>query len=434
MALFFLLAALLVISTLALLLPVFRRHEEAAVVASRTETNVAIAKAQASDFKNRLNAGEITAAEYDDEIARIEMDLARDIAPEDKAIHDTSVAHITDKNTGQWLLWPLAVVFPLAAGVLYLSLGTPAAIDPANRAPVAQQQQAPSMQEMVARINQHLEEEPNDPTAWFMLGRAHLNMGQYKDAEKALRKSFEIDENNIDVTIRLADAIGLNQNGSLLGEPSELLKSALEKAPDHPQGLWLYGMAQNESGDHAGAVSTWTRLLPLLGADEQAASEVGQLIASARSQLGASNTEGASSAAAVSESTQGADTPKADTANVALTVEVDVKEGFADGLPADTALFVYAKAVSGPPMPLAVVKHQLSDLPLTVTLSDAQAMIPNMKISAFDKVIVGARISKTGNPIAQAGDLFAEVTDVETSNQRTANESALKIVISETHR
>jgi len=80
------------------------------------------------------------------------------------------------------------------------------------------------------------------------------------------------------------------------------------------------------------------------------------------------------------------------------------------------SVFVYAKAASGPPMPLAVKRLVVSDLPAEVTLSDADAMMPQMKLSAFDLVVVGARISKTGNPVAQPGDLFVEVGGIDSSN------------------
>ncbi len=415
MALFFLLAALLVIAVLALLLPVFNRQEQVSVDVSRTDTNVAIARAQATDLKLKLDAGEITAGEYQDEKARLEAGLARDIEPEG-ALSTTGQAGVG--KSGQWMFWPLAAAVPIAAGMLYLTLGTPAAIDPANRvaAPVAvAEQQAPDMQHIVTRIKQQLEQNPEDARGWFMLGRAHLTLGEYENAAVALRKSVDIDDSNVDVKIRLADAIALTQDGSLLGEPAELLKGALEQRPDHPQGLWLYGMAVNEAGDPETAVVIWNKLMPLLSADPKSASEVEQLIANAKQQIAGGSAEENTAADSISNAES-------------LMIEVDVKEGFAEGLPANTAVFVYAKAMDGPPMPLAVVKLTLGELPLTVTLSDAQAMIDSMKLSAFTEVVVGARISRTGDPIARAGDLFTEISNVDTSRQQ----GPLKITISDT--
>ena len=76
-------------------------------------------------------------------------------------------------------------------------------------------------------------------------------------------------------------------------------------------------------------------------------------------------------------------------------------------------VFIYAKAMSGPPMPLAAVRKQVQDLPMEVVLNDAMAMMPNLKLSSFDSVVVGARVSKTGQPIAQNGDLFAEKRSIK---------------------
>lgn len=309
------------------------------------------------------------------------------------------------------MLWPLAASLPVAAGAIYMTLGTPQALDPENlvaqSAPTAAQtQQPPDMQEVVAGIKEHLATTPDDALGWFMLGRAHLSLSEFQEAEAALRRSREIDDTNIDVSIRLADAIALNQGGSLLGEPAEIVEAALELQPDHPQGLWLHGMALNEAGDQHTAIETWQRLLPLLSNDPNSSQQVKQLIANASQEAGIEVEVGS------------------------VEVRVDVAAGLADDLPADMPVFVYAKAVSGPPMPLAVSRHTVGDLPLTVTLSDAQAMVETMKISDFTEVVVGARIAKSGNPVGQPGDLFVERSGVNTDEQETP----LELTITETLR
>lgn len=418
---FFISIAVLVVVVLAFLLPVFSRDAEVSEP-NRTDINVGIAKAQATELRQRLEAGEISAEVYADEKSRLEAGLARDIEKEEMSV---------PVNTkGQWLLWPLAAVIPVAAGALYLTLGTPEALDPASHVrqppePVASQPPAPDMQVIISRIQQQLEEQPDDARGWFMLGRAHLTLGAYTDAEVALRKSVELDSSNVDVQIRLADAIALTQGGSLSGEPGDILKSALQTQPNHPQGLWLYGMALNEDGEHAEAIAVWNRLLPQLASDPRSTDEVQQLIDLARSQLPAGERSQVSGQVSNAGDQTKADSDKV---NGALEVVVEVKPDLATDLPDDTAVFVYAKAVSGPPMPLAVVKRSLGDLPMTVTLSDAQAMIDAMKISAFDEVIVGARISKTGNPVGQPGDFFFETGTVNTR----AQSAPIEITISET--
>ena len=425
MILFFISIAVLVIAVLALLLPVFSRdagHAEP----NRTDINVGIARAQAQELQQRLESGEISADDYADEKARLEASLARDIEKEELTA--------TVNTQGQWLFWPVAVAIPVAAGALYLTLGTPQALDPKSFERPPQQvnapqqqvpQQAPPIEEIIAGIQQRLEVEPDNAEAWFMLGRAHLTVGEYPDAVAALRKSVAIDDSNVNVRIRLADALALSQNRSLAGEPAEILKSVLEIEPQHPQGLWLYGMALNETGQPAEAIDVWNRLLPLLSSDPRSQGEVEQLIAGAQAQLPAGER---ARTAGETANPQAADNSAGDTGTAeGVEVVVDVIPGLADGLPPDTPVFVYAKAVNGPPMPLAVVRRSLADLPLTLTLSDAQAMIENMKITAFEEVIVGARISKSGNPVGQPGDLYFETGSVDTANLT----APVKITISE---
>jgi cytochrome c-type biogenesis protein CcmH len=99
-----------------------------------------------------------------------------------------------------------------------------------------------------------------------------------------------------------------------------------------------------------------------------------------------------------------------------LTVTVNLADGLRSLVAPDDALFIYAKAMQGPPMPLAVKRLTVGQLPVTVKLTDSDAMMPSMKISAFDQVIVGARVSKSGNPIGQPGDLFVEMGSVDSKN------------------
>jgi len=101
---------------------------------------------------------------------------------------------------------------------------------------------------------------------------------------------------------------------------------------------------------------------------------------------------------------------------VGIKLLVDISAELKAKASPDTAVFIYAKAMQGPPMPLAVRKLQLGDLPVSLTLSDDDAMMPTMKLSSFDQVIVGARVSSSGNPVAQSGDFYTEREAVDSSN------------------
>ena len=260
-----------------------------------------------------------------------------------------------------------------------------------------------------------------------MLGRAHMALGAFDDAVEAIRRSLQLTGDDPEVLVRLADAIAMSQQGSMGGEPESLLTRALAMEPQNPQGLWLLGMAQSERGDHAAAISTWETLLPLLAGDARSSDEVRRLIARAQQQSGnvassASAAVNATGNAAVNKEAGNAGdtesaTPAADgvqsqnaQGTQQLTVKVQLGDAIAQGLPASTPVFVYAKASNGPPMPLAVTRRTLGDIPFTVTLSDDDAMIPAMRLSQFAQIDVGARISRSGDAIARSGDFFGELS------------------------
>lgn len=410
MLLFFLSAAVLVILVLMLLLPSLARQRQHADRVDRREVNISIARAQLAELEKKVSDGDLPNEEFQTERLRIEKDLASDLAPTEEK----------KTSTGGWMVWPVAAVIPIIAGVVYLAVGTPDAIDPANRIAVVANQQpqqqapgdqaTPDIREVVRRIKERLEDEPEDVTGWFMLGRAHMALSEFAPAVSAIRKSYELGGENPEVMIRLADALAMSQEGSMAGEPEPLLVRALELQPDNPQGLWLLGMAQSERGDNVAAIQTWQTLVPLLQGDERSQQEVTQLIAQAKQATGTGDSnDGASVGASATAAEESAMSQPSSVAK--LAVEVSLKDGLAEDLPSDTIVFVYAKAADGPPMPLAVARKTLADIPFTVILSDEDAMIPAMKLSAFDKLIVGARLSLDGNAIAKPGDIFGEVHD-----------------------
>jgi cytochrome c-type biogenesis protein CcmH len=166
-------------------------------------------------------------------------------------------------------------------------------------------------------------------------------------------------------------------------------------------------MGYEDQGVYSRAISYWNLLLPLLQ-DEKSTNEVQKLIRQAKSKAGINTAD--SSASDVIK------TEKKTTTSLKVSVNID-KTKLKDVSMTDT-VFIFAKATSGPPMPLAVVRKQVKDLPLDVTLDDSMAMIPSMKISNFKEVQIVARISKSGSPKAQSGDFQSEPQVVAADNKQ----------------
>jgi cytochrome c-type biogenesis protein CcmH len=203
-----------------------------------------------------------------------------------------------------------------------------------------------------------------------------------------------------------ADALAFVNDKNLTGKPAELVFKALALEPDNMNALWLGGMAKAQQGDTATAITLWKKLEALLPPGSESQQEIQGLLA---------KVESASPQAAAQPDAA----PTANVPGAAITVQVSLApELQKSATPGDT-VFVYAQALSGPKMPLAIVRKQVSDLPLTVSLDDTMAMMPNMKLSNFAEVKLLARISKSGNAMSQSGDMIGSIDQVALTDKNS---------------
>jgi cytochrome c-type biogenesis protein CcmH len=286
----------------------------------------------------------------------------------------------------------ITLLLPLAAVGLYLVVGTPVAL---NGVP----KQAPlNIDQAVAELQQHLTQKPDDVQGWLLLGQTYNAMHKGSEARDAYGKVLDLDANNTAALIE--------------GRSLELLQHAVQLEPDNQRGLWLLGISQFQHDQFAEAAATWRKLQPLLDPSSKVAQAVTEQIAVAESRAGIQP---------ASASTAAANGP-------ALQVEVSLSPALKDKLAPGDALFVYARAEQGPPMPLAVAKLAPTAWPTHVTLTDAMAMAPQLRLSTASRVFVGARISKSGQAIAQSGDLEGDAGVVD-----VASKTPIKITIDKVH-
>lgn len=303
------------------------------------------------------------------------------------------------------LLGVAAVVLLVAAGG-YLWKGTPRyATLAAATAPAAAS--APhgfgpeQIQAMVDKLAQRLKENPDDAEAWGMLGRAYAVLGRHGDAVPAYRKALALRSDDAALLADAADALAVVNGRSLAGEPLALVQKALEIEPDNLKALSLAGTAAFNAQDYAGAVQRWERVAALAAPGSPFVARVRQSIAEARSLAGmpaAAATPMPPVAAPVAAAASGATVSGTVTLAASLRAKAD---------PDDT-VFVYARAAEGPRMPLAIVRKQVKDLPFDFVLDDSTAMSPATRLSSQARVVVSARITKSGNAVPQPGDLAGQ--------------------------
>jgi cytochrome c-type biogenesis protein CcmH len=318
----------------------------------------------------------------------------------------------------------LAVLLPLAAIVLYREIGEPRALDPvwqdavaaaSGHGPAADAAPPPDMDRAVAGLAERLKNEPDDLEGWMLLGRAYKTMERFEPAREALAQAFRIAPENPDVMVEYAEAQVLaSPTRRFDGEPLALLQRAVQAQPQSQRGLWLLGIASYQKNDFAAAATTWEQLLAVLPEDAEPRAQLLERIADARQQAGlpampaaaaAATARDAPAPASQASAATPADAPAAaSAAGPRLTVTVDITPELKARVGASDVLFVFARAAEGPRMPLAIQRLPASALPVTVTLDDSTSMMPALKLSTMPRVVVGARISKSGQATPQAGD------------------------------
>lgn len=427
MTLFFISAALLVVLCLVFLLAGLFRANTHSI--DQEAVNVTLARERRSTLDAALADGSIDQSSHDYERAQLEYDLAADLRLDDNK-QSNKKGHV-----GAAIV--VAIFIPITAGALYLHLGNPTAITHDRNAAIISsgsaqqgapaQNGAPALAELLPKLEERLAASPDDIEGWRLLGRTYLSVNDFAKATNAFEKAVALDASDVPTLAQLAESMAMVKDGDLAGEPTALLEraNALDASDEHT--LWLLAIARQQAGEHTAALAGFDRLATIAANNPEALATIEQMRSRSVKEMALGDLAGNRPVDPSTEiSTESAIEPPSDTpansdadgAGTTVEVSVDLTPEALAAVNSGDAVYVYAKATSGPPMPLAVSRHTVGDLPLSITLDDSMAMIPTMTLSSFPKVTVGARISPSGNPIAQSGDWFIEFGDVSLSDTK----------------
>ncbi len=301
-------------------------------------------------------------------------------------------------------------MFGIASGG-YFALGSPGHLLPRSAAAPAASDGSPQdaerakalqqIESMVDQLAERLKTRPDDAEGWQMLARSYAAIGRHAQAVDAFRKATQLRPDDAGLLADLAFAVAMTNNRNFDGEPVALVERALKLDPKNPKALALAGTVAFERKDYRLAVTLWERLAQIESGDGQFAEQVRASIAQAR-QLA-----GMPPAQAPVAGTAGSAGPGASAAAAPAKVSgtVSLAQPLKARVAPDDTLFVFARAAEGSRVPLAIVRRQVKDLPLQFTLDDSMAMSPAAKLSGATSVIIGARISKSGDAMPKSGDL-----------------------------
>jgi cytochrome c-type biogenesis protein CcmH len=313
-----------------------------------------------------------------------------------------------------------ALLLPAAALTLYGLLGNPAALAPlapaspgAGNAPHTMSRD--QMEEMVERMAEKLEKSPTDAEGWHMLARSYVAIGRLPEAAQAYDRASTLAPKDPQVLADYADTLAMVNGRNLEGRPTELVMAALKIDPAHPKALSLAGTAAFNRGEFATAAATWEKLLATLPRDSDQARSVSASIAQA--QAAATKVPQPSVAGARPQVDAATTAAPAATGTRDIEGRVTIADALKPRLAPGTTLFVFARAVDGPRMPLAIVKVGAGQFPYQFKLDDSSAMAPQFKLSGQTTVMLGARISRSGNATPESGDLMGTLGPVKVGSR-----------------
>lgn len=391
-----------------------------------------------NELKN-LEHDAVNITVYRDQIAELDRDLENDILSreqydkskqelqqrmlQDVTERDTVVVDKNKKFRNIALSVVITLTLPLAAVSLYLAIGDTRGLLPQAQLASATQMNRDgggspaghdNFSSVLENLIKRLSENPEDVEGWVMLGRTYAIMGRYGEASNTYAKLAELIPNNPQILSDYADVLAMKNQGNLAGKPAELIYQALSIDPKYPKALALAGTVEFEQERYAQAAEHWENLLQVVPADAQLTQTVKDSIAEARLLASGGKAAAPEQAVKVAESKSEAnaqpeekavraDAPAA--APLSVSGNVTISSELAGKVSPGDTLFIYARAKSGPKMPLAILRLKASDLPASFTLTDDMAMTPAMKMSSFPEVVIEARVSKSGQAVTASGDL-----------------------------
>lgn len=426
---FWAISGIFIVTALLFIVPTLLRNRESEQEnLEHDAVNITVYRDQLAELDKDLENDILTPEQYNKSKQELQQRMLQDvpdgeevIIQKNKKIHNIATSAV------------IVLILPLAAVFLYLVIGDTRGLlpqaqlanatqmnrDGGSDAPAGHDNFSSVLENLIARLNKN----PEDIEGWIMLGRTYAIMQRYTDATNTYAKLAELVPNNPQILSDYADVLAMKNQGSLAGKPTELIHQALSIDPQYPKALALAGTAEFEQEKFEQAAAHWEKLLEVIPADSQLAKSVKASIDEAKSLAAGNKGTTSEQLAKASEPQQTNVQSEKDSANTAAPGSTSVsgrvtisKEMAAKTSPNDT-LFIYARAKTGPKMPLAILRLKASDLPATFTLTDDMAMMPAMKISSFPEVVIEARISKSGQAVPASGDLQGFSQPVQIGNE-----------------
>jgi cytochrome c-type biogenesis protein CcmH len=375
---FWLAAGLLLLIALGFLLIPVLRERRAQQEEDRTALNVAL-------YEERL--AELQVQQAEDVLSRAQLDSAQAEAARELLADTESPQPKISKRLGKGGPAVIALLVPVLAMGMYLHFGA------SDKVELTSELATPptSVEDMTQRLERVVAAQPDSAQGLFFLGRAYMSQNRPADAARIFERTAAVAGREPQLLGQWAQALYFAAGKKWSAQIQALTDEALKADPKEVTSLGLLGISAFEGKRYQDAIDYWQRLLVQLPADDGSRAPLQGGIDQAKARLLASGGQ----VAAVAASPDAAKAPN----TVGIKVRVELGDALKAKVQAGDSVFIFARATKGPPIPLAVKRLTVADLPVTVDLGDADAMRPDLKLSSYPEVQLMARVSRAGQPV-----------------------------------
>ena len=424
---FWVLSALLVVLASGFIFYPFLKRQKQDSALDRRSQNIAAFKDRLTEIEAEKQAGNLPEEQFQQLKTELEASLITDV---DGLEHDTQQAQSNKKSSSvsRVVAGLMVISLPLISYSLYMKWGALDGVEQhrewGNSVPsVENGMPKGNIDDLLATLRDKLEKNPDNADGWFMLARSSMNLEKYDQASYAfLRMAEQLEKQQEDPSAiygLAAQALFFAEGAQMTDKVKEILDKAFAINPDETNGLGLLGIDAFESGRYEEAIKHWSRILDVQP-DNPSRDAIIAGINKARAALGLP-VQSAQGSELARNNTPVNDTQADSALKSDVKVLVELDPSLSGKVSPNDVLFIVAKAVNGSPMPLAASRQTVADLPILVTLNDAMAMGPMAKISSAKEVTIVARVSKSGQPIAQKGDFQGILSPVEVGTGEVVN-------------
>ncbi|MEH6358465.1 MAG: c-type cytochrome biogenesis protein CcmI [Pseudomonadales bacterium] len=401
---FWFLAALLALAALVFLwwpIVMQRRHRQL-ISTSRQDLNVQAFESQSEDLQVELQAGRLEQSQYDALYTELQRNLLGDVPAQAIAMQSAAPSKGVPFTA---ILLSLMVLFGGLA--LYLNQGSSQILQQIEtKQAFAQQLTTASPDQRLALLEAKAQENPDDADSWYALANVYFQQQHFEQSTAAYERLLSLVGDQPGLLAEYAQALFFIKGNRVTAEVKELAERILRVQPGNVSALGLLGIEAFENKQYARAIGAWESALDV-APDAQGSNALRQGITRAQQLL-----------AEAPQKTEAQEVQQQVAQSARLTLQVSIDEKLLSQLDPELMVFVLARAINGPRIPLAVERLKVKDLPVEVILSDDMAMTPNFKLSSVEEVEVLARVSFSGQPLPQKGDLQGSFRPVNVSDQQ----------------